>query len=336
MSIFETDRSTVFALCKKVVKDDKDSKNKSVVESTENDENKSIKLYKIKFEQEAKQYFLDTFNLLCKNFKIDDYIYNNADTELIPYKNDYKLGGKELFCIDSFELPDFIIGKMDKADTLENFEPYKNSDTNKDGYKIKFLYVVTKNKYGKLVACFQSFDRYKELATERKKFKYDKDVFVEDNKFSLYVKDKNDAFYFYDEKLGCYKLVFETFSNVHKKIFDLLEYKKEATDYEIKLFKSTDILSIEENYLDEKTKDPKILEYIYRIARNTSLEKTVDEIDSIAKYNGFDDLNIIDGKIVFPKNKKELLKLLNFLDQKIYKGQFDKRTKISNSTRDIS
>lgn len=121
-----------------------------------------------------------------------------------------------------------------------------------------------------------------------------------------------------------------------KRIFDLTELVREATDPEVQTFGSH--LSISVENLDQFVgqADQTVRKKIYQIGRSGVLEQyTVPHIADAAAQLGMA-LTVAGGRIVIPPEKTEMKKLINFLDDGIYRSGMTDRLYYANSKRPLA
>lgn len=128
-------------------------------------------------------------------------------------------------------------------------------------------------------------------------------------------------------------LKFQSF-HFAKRVFDLTEYFKEATNEEVSLFASHEKLAVDNVDLFLANAGPQIRKKISLIRQSAVLEQfTTDQIQAVAASMQFPLALTDDGKISVPSNNTELRKLLRFLDEDYYDSPLSKTRFISNSKR---
>jgi hypothetical protein len=116
-----------------------------------------------------------------------------------------------------------------------------------------------------------------------------------------------------------------------KKIFDLANYYREATDGEIREFSQHANLQVDADMLIELATQP-IRKLISSVLSSGVLDRETAE--SIrAKAEGLVPVNIENDKVVLPLTRKEFKDLISFLDHKIYRSPVDNDPYETNSHR---
>lgn len=144
-----------------------------------------------------------------------------------------------------------------------------------------------------------------------------------------------------DSKLLCIisngTMFFNNFSNMRMS-FDMKEFYVEATNIEIESYfknNSNKILINDISYFTQHANQT-IRKLINNLNKSSVLSDfSIDEIKNKASEINLNILQIENDKIVLPNDKNEIVKILSFLDEKLYKGTFSNNTFITNSTRKI-
>ena len=120
--------------------------------------------------------------------------------------------------------------------------------------------------------------------------------------------------------------------NMAKRIMDLSSAYKEATDQDIlELFQHENVSGDAQAIVE--TANPTLRKLIASIKDSTVFDdNTADQLRAKAQAVNFD-LPIDDGRVVLPNDKKELRKVLTFLDHGVYLSPVDQTRYITNSRR---
>lgn len=119
--------------------------------------------------------------------------------------------------------------------------------------------------------------------------------------------------------------------NVAKRIFDLSESYKEASDNEIRQFCATPGLEVDANVIIGIATAP-IRKLISSVQNSGVLNNyTPSQIQS--KSSGIIDMDISNGRIVLPTSKNDIKNVLTFLDHGIYRSPMDDSAYMANSRR---
>jgi hypothetical protein len=130
------------------------------------------------------------------------------------------------------------------------------------------------------------------------------------------------------------KLKFKSFFSA-KKIFSLKEFYQEATNQEIQTFCAHESLQVSDLEAFKAIADEGIRKLVHAVWKTKILDKYgVDDI--VSKANSFG-LNIKteNEKILMPTTRKDIKKLLKFLDDGIYQAPLSSQKYITNSKRPL-
>lgn len=128
-------------------------------------------------------------------------------------------------------------------------------------------------------------------------------------------------------------LKFQSF-HFAKRVFDLSEFFREATNDEVRSFAEHDKLSVDDVDQFIGNAGPQTRKKISLILQSGVLDRhPVAHIAGVANTMQLDIALTVDGKIVLPSNKTELKKILRFLDEDYYESPLSATRYISNSKR---
>lgn len=127
---------------------------------------------------------------------------------------------------------------------------------------------------------------------------------------------------------------FNNFSNM-RCVFDMKEYYKEATNEDIDLFANHSRICVEDVENLKNIANQNIRKRIHNLLKSNVLNDfSAADILNKAQEHGFENLiTVQDNKISLPNNAKEIIKILCFLDEKLYKGVFSELVIMANSTK---
>lgn len=127
---------------------------------------------------------------------------------------------------------------------------------------------------------------------------------------------------------------FNNFSNM-RCVFDMKEYYKEATDEDIDLFSKHSRICIDDVENLKNIANQNIRKRIHNLLKSNVLDDfSATDILNKAKEHGFENLiTVQDNKVSLPNDAKEIIKILCFLDEKLYKGVFSELVIMANSTK---
>ena len=141
-----------------------------------------------------------------------------------------------------------------------------------------------------------------------------------------------------DNKLLCVisgnSIKFNSFSNM-RCVFDMKEYYQEATNEDIELFASHSSICVENVENLKNIANQNIRKRIHNLLKSNVLnEFSATDILNKAQEHGFENLiSIQNNQIQLPNEAKEIIKVLCFLDEKLYKGVFSDLVIMANSTK---
>ena len=134
-------------------------------------------------------------------------------------------------------------------------------------------------------------------------------------------------------------LYFASYHNT-KRFLDLADYYREATDTDLDDFTATDIFTFEDEAGFKQQADSIIRKKIALLQKNEVLKNiTVTDIQTVANTFNAElpeehhiKITINDaGKLVIPKEKKQLKELIRFLDEDYVTAPLSKRKCLTNS-----
>jgi hypothetical protein len=252
-------------------------------------------------------------------FNIQEQEFMRDITQETPFQGDWKPDSDELLTIDIPEDAQVI------NDTVSaNLNSILDLDLNNfNSEPIKALF--GKNNQGKILVQFFFKGQYlgRKLS-----------LFLEDH---TYNKLDSPAISF-DNKLLCIIenniVKFKSFQTL-KYLFDLTDLYREATDTDINSFAAVNNILIPNIETFKTASNQNIRKRIHNLLQSGILSNyTANQINGIATQKGFNGLiNVDNNKIVIPENNnKEVMKILSFLDDKLYRGAFSNNILRTNST----
>jgi len=131
------------------------------------------------------------------------------------------------------------------------------------------------------------------------------------------------------------KTKFKSFHNL-RMVFDLSNFYQEATNEDLKAFSQHDSLEVNDADLLIGQADTTIRKMVHSIIRTDVLGSyTVNDIAEASRDFPGIEININNGKLVLPDDKKELKDILHFLLEDIYKGALSGSSYLTNSKRTL-
>lgn len=241
---------------------------------------------------------------------INNSILNN-DVEEILFDGNFNIQDEEILYVE-LELPANVI------EASKN--PIGTNVLNLATDDIKTLFWVEDNVY-----YFQNFDKRK-LLQNRNVIYWDKTTFNKLSNNALIVDNiinaihKNNKFYF------------KSYANANK-IFSLLSYFEEATDEIIDQFSTNNVLKIDKTWL--KINGNSIIKKQITLIQKSNVLTTANPKKVRASANKFNlKIELVDGKLVLPNDKKQCKDILSFLNEQYYIGLITGKKFRTNSKRD--
>jgi len=243
----------------------------------------------------------------------------------IEFSGSYNVDSGEIFTIKDYPLPEFI------GNALSNPLPCQLLNLSEETHRIKALFTGNWANTNKTVN-FQVFDAGK-LLTKGFTLIGSDETYKKLKKPGLVLQDKLAAHFAND------MLYFSSYHNA-KRFLDLSVYYREATDTDLDAFVATDLFAFEDESSFKGSADSIIRKKVALLQKNKVLEDiSVTDIQNIA--NNFNQdlpaefhISITiseDGKLVVPKDKKQLKELIRFLDEDYLLAPLTKRKCLTNS-----
>lgn len=244
----------------------------------------------------------------------------------VEFDGRYKPDCDELLDIESFAISELITNAI--SDPISIAQLSYSVDDEPD---IKAIFVGDYQRINNsevITVAFQRFRKEQYISTKKINLFYDRDTFAVEKRWGIGISENVDCIY----KDG--HLQFESYYFA-RQIFDLSEYYRTATASEVKEFSSLDMLNIIDKQTFIDNADSLIRRKIALINDSGIFDNyDVQTIKRIADGLGLE-LLISDGKITIPTSKRELKKLLAFLDEEVFKGPFSEQTFMANSKKKV-
>lgn len=275
------------------------------------------RILKFILSQDVQKEITDYFQKLEKEFD------SQCQTEIL-FDGKYKPDPSEVLIINDFDDIDDISSAITNPLSVNDIYPNQINSL-----KIKSLFVGYVDNTGNCIALLQKFSRNKIISPHGISIFFSGDVYKKLDGTGVTLDESISV------KLTGNTIKFFSFHEA-KRIFDLSNFYKEATDGDIDSFSSSlcfsqsshDIISIADSWIRRK------ISFIIQSGVLSTPHATVENIVSKAlkfkitlateNENGQD-------KIVIPSNKNELKKLLRFLDDDYYDAILSTDQFISNS-----
>lgn len=241
--------------------------------------------------------------------------------EKVLFDGNYSPDEDEYLQIEGFRMEEAVTKAVDKPVNVLPFYPQKESAEN-----IKAVFVGESGDGGCIA--FQRLRRDQFISPRRLNLIFDRNTFVTERRFGISIADCVDCVY----RGG--GLAFSSYYFA-RQIFDLSGYYRAATQGEVESFTKVRGLAMEDGEAFLQQADSTVRRKIASIMDSRVLEHySAEEIKRTGKKEGVK-IEIRDGSIVIPSDKKKMKVVLGFLDEAVYKGVFTKNTYIANSKRTL-
>lgn len=235
----------------------------------------------------------------------------NDDVEEILFDGNFNIQDEEILYVE-LELPENVI----EAST----NPIGIDVLNLATDDIKTLFWVENNVY-----YFQNFDKRK-LLQNKNVIYWDRTTFNKLTNNALIVDNIINAIHKNN------KLYFKSYANANK-IFSLLSYFEEATDEVIEQFSTNSVLSVDATWL--KNNGNTIIKKQITLIQKSNVLSTANPKKVKTSANKFNlKIELVDGKLVLPNDKKQCKDILSFLNEQYYIGLITGKKFRTNSKRD--
>jgi len=235
----------------------------------------------------------------------------NNDVEEILFDGNFNIQDEEILYVE-MNLPSNIL------ESLTN--PIGIHTLNLATDEIKTLFWIENDVY-----YFQNFDKRKLLQNKNVIF-WDNNTYNKLNNNALIVDNivnaifKNNKFYF------------KSYANANK-IFSLISFFEEASNEVIDDFATTDKLIVDAEWLKENGNT--IIKKQITLIQNSNVLSNANPRKIKLSANKFNlKINLIDGKLVLPNDKKKCKDILSFLNEQYYIGLITGKKFKTNSKRD--
>lgn len=249
-----------------------------------------------------------------------------SEMQIVPFDGSYKPNEDECLSICNFHLPDVIIDAIRDPLGLQTFS-FEN-DAEPD---IRAIFVGKCSEVDNtevFTIAFQRFRKEQYLSTKKFSLFFEKNIFKREKRWGIGITDIVDCVYINNEfRFSSYFFA--------RQIFDLSEYYRSATDFEVENFSGLDLLSINDKDHFQAMADTWIRRKIAAINDSGVLKNnSAAKIKKLSKNCGLE-VTVENKKLVIPADKKKLKEILGFLDEEVYKGAFTYETYITNSKRKV-
>ena len=248
-----------------------------------------------------------------------------VDKQTIDFTGSYNVDDGEVFAISDYPIPESF------GQAISNPLTCQVLDLNQETHRIKALFSGSWADANKIVN-FQVFDTGK-LLSRGFTLIGSGDNYKKLEEPGLMLQDKLTAHY------SNGTLHFISYHNT-KRFLDLADYYREATDTDLDAFAVSELFVFEDQDSFKENADSMIRKKVALLQKNKVLDDlSVDDIQTVA--NNFNSelpeehhISVVineDGKLIIPKDKKQLKELIRFLDEDYVTAPLTKRKCLTNS-----
>ena len=244
----------------------------------------------------------------------------------IDFNAGYNPEKHERFRLSGYEPPDWLA--KENSQTLENLDTIANDDVSIDS--IAGTVAMARNVHGEEVVLFQNFTRSRVIRPGRF-------LLLDGNTYrgvehpGLTLDVALSAIYQPTER----KLLFGNFRTVNT-FLPLADFYREASEQEIKEVLGHPLLAAEHPETTAVTANQWSRTRFAMLKESGILDQySAADIQSRSKGHNVS-INVSNGKIVFPADKAEAKKVLQFLNEELYRGPITETLYETNSKREAS
>lgn len=241
----------------------------------------------------------------------------------IDFNAGYQPEAHERFRLEDYTLPEFLAGE--NRQSVPDLDAITMDDALLDSTKGLVAYVRTEG--GQERGLFQNFSRSHVIRPGRFLF-LQNDTYETAGRAGLTLDQKLSAVYFPDEA----KLLFHNFRTVNS-FLPLIEFYEEASEDEIRDVLDHDLLAPEDADALAVNAN-QWFRKCFAMLRDSSILDTYSATHIQRRSAGYDvDIHVVDHKLVFPAEKAAAKKLLQFLNEELFRGAITETLYETNSKR---
>ena len=251
--------------------------------------------------------------------------YQNFTNEVeeIPFNSGYNPESNQRFFLVDYILPEWLSeqdsGTVRNLDSIGNFEEHFDSIAGIVGF--------ARDDSEEDLVLFQNFTRSRVIRPERAILKRD-DVYEKARNPGLMLETKINAAYRVSER----RLIFDNFRNVNSYL-QLDDLFKEASKEEIMEILEHENLDPEDSEKVAINADQWTRKRFSMLADSNVLDEyTPIDIQRVAQDISFE-IRVHNDRIIFPSEKREMKKLLKFLNEELFQGMITRTVYETNSKR---
>jgi len=247
-----------------------------------------------------------------------------AGMQEIPFDPGYSPEDHEQFCIEDYDPPEWLADES--SVTAANLDPISSDDELL--HSVKGIVAFARNNAGEEVVLFQNFTRSHVIKPGRFLF-LENDTYATPRRPGITLRSKLSAAYFPQSN----KLLFHNFRTTNT-FLPLAQFYSEASEREIRDVLNHDLFMPENIEAYTRGSNQWFRKRFAMLADSGVLdEHTAEEIRE--RSEGYDvEIQVVDDKIIFPEDKVAAKKLLQFLNEEIFRGPITETLYETNSKRE--
>ena len=263
-------------------------------------------------------------NTLMQNW-YDQLTAFSKDVHEIDFDAGYQPEGNERFCLQDYELPDWLANE--DSQSVRSLDTIIHDDTLLD--TAKGLVAFVHNDRGEELLLFQNFNRAHVVRPGSLMFLLQSGMYETSQRAAITLDSKLSAIFLPAEN----KLLFQSFRTVNT-FLPLAEFYKEASEHEIRQVLSHDLLSAE-NANALATNANQWFRKRFAMLRDSKLldEHSAQQIAERSKGHSVD-IQLDGDRIIFPADRAKAKRLLQFLNEELFRGPITETLYETNSKRE--
>ncbi len=255
----------------------------------------------------------------------DQYTVFVSDVHEIDFDAGYQPEGNECFCLREYELPDWLAGE--DSQSVRSLDTITDDDTMLDA--TKGVVALVHNDQGEELLLFQNFSRSHVIRPGGFMFLHQSNMYETSQRAGMTLDNKLSAIFLPAEN----KLLFQNFRTVNT-FLPLTEFYKEASEHEIREVLHHDLLAAE----DEEALAIDANQWFrkrFAMLRDSKIlnQYTAQQIADRSKGHNVD-IQLDGDRIIFPADRARAKRLLQFLNEEIFRGPITETLYATNSKRE--
>ena len=263
-------------------------------------------------------------NTLAQNW-YDQHAAFVMDVHEIGFDAGYQPEGNERFCLQDYELPDWLA--KEDSQSVRSLDTIVHDDAILD--TAKGIVAFVQNDRGEELLLFQNFNRSHVVRPGSLMFLLHSGMYETSQRAAITLDSKLSAIFLPAEN----KLLFQNFRTVNT-FLPLAEFYKEASEHEIRQVLNHNLLSAE-NAETLATNPNQWFRKRFAMLRDSKIlnEYTAQQIADRSKGHNVD-IQLDGDRIIFPADRIKAKRLLQFLNEELFRGPITETLYETNSKRE--